>query len=69
MSEIERLRSFPNIGSLEPLFEDSKYIFRYLVVKKYWKVIYFILGDTCHISVIWDVRNNPEILKNIAEKS
>ena len=56
------LETAPQTGASEPIFENEEVEFRYLVVRKHWKLIYFILGESCHIAVVWDTRNNPALL-------
>jgi plasmid stabilization system protein ParE len=69
LDEIERLKSFPEIASIESGLTDISEMFRSLVVRKTYKVIYFIKNDTVCISAIWDCRQNPQILKNKLKKN
>lgn len=52
----------PMVGQVELSLQGLKHEFRYLVVRKHYKIEYFVEGDECHIAVIWDCRNNPELL-------
>ena len=56
------LEKFPKAGKIEPAFDGVDVEFRFLVVRKHWKLIYFEWEDACHIAVVWDTRNNPDIL-------
>lgn len=62
MNAPDVLENFSKAGAVEPIFEGEDIEFRYLVVRKHWKLIYFELDDVCHIAVVWDTRNNPEVL-------
>ena len=61
------LRDFPEIGTPEPVFAGIEPTFRYLLVRRNWKVIYFVLNATCHIAIIWDTRNNPDLLNDLIQ--
>ena len=65
----EILITAPECGALEPIFIDSGIPFRYLVVRKTWKVIYLYENDTCYISIIWDTRNNPDKLRSLSPQT
>lgn len=58
-----RLQSFPESGAKEELLPQDEVCFRYLVIRKHYKLIYFREADVCHIVAIWDCRNNPEVLQ------
>jgi plasmid stabilization system protein ParE len=60
LDEIERLRDFPQMAAVEPVLINEPQIFRALVVRHNYKVIYYIEGDTIYIAAIWDCRQNPE---------
>lgn len=62
-----KLEAFPELGAKELLLPQDTICFRYLVVRKHYKLIYFQEMDTCHIVAIWDCRNNPDILQNKLE--
>lgn len=51
------------MAAIEPLLEDFPQAFRALVVKKHYKVIYYIEKDTIYAVTIWDCRQNPNKLK------
>jgi len=56
------LELFPEQGSREFSLDVENILFRYLVVRNHYKIIYFHEFDICHIVAIWDCRNNPDIL-------
>jgi plasmid stabilization system protein ParE len=62
LDEIERLRFFPQIAAIESILSDFPETFRSLVVKKTYKVIYFVKNETIYIVAIWDCRQNPNTL-------
>lgn len=62
MSAPDVLENFPKTGTLEPVFDGIETEFRYLVVRKHWKLIYFEMEEACHVAVVWDTRNNPDVL-------
>lgn len=59
-----RLKTFPKSGMKEPMLENKEIEFRYIVVLKHYKLIYYLKHDVCFIASIWDCRNNPELLKS-----
>jgi len=62
LDEVQGLESTPKKGAPELLLEGRKYEYRHLVVRKNYKVIYFLVEDEAHIVAIWDVRQNPQTL-------
>lgn len=60
----ESLKQFPKMGPVESLLEDCDEIYRYVVVDKYYKLIYVIENNTIHIIMIWDCRRAPEKVKD-----
>ncbi len=63
LDAIEPLRQFPQMAQIEPALSPSIPIYRSLVVKKNYKIIYYIELETIYISAIWDCRKNPEKLQ------
>lgn len=63
LNEIDRLASFPEMALVEPLLESEAETFRSLVLKRRYKAIYVIEGETVNTVDIWDCRQDPEILK------
>jgi plasmid stabilization system protein ParE len=62
LSEVQDLEKFPKKGAPELLLEGRKYEYRHLVIRKNYKVIYFLVEDEAHIAAVWDVRQNPQTL-------
>ena len=62
LDEVQGLETTPKKGSPELLLEGRKFEYRHLVVRKNYKVIYFLAGDEVHIVAVWDVRQNPQML-------
>jgi plasmid stabilization system protein ParE len=70
LDEIDTLKHFPAMATIEPFLVDEGKRYRSLVVKKHYKVIYYIDedADTVYVVTIWDCRQNPGMLKKeIAE--
>jgi len=65
LDEIEKLSNFPQMAAIEPELLGFSHIFRSLVVKKRYKVIYYLEKDIIHISAIFDCRQNPKKLRDI----
>ena len=59
----ERLSKHPESGFPEPLLADRKIRYRASIINDYYKVIYYVTGDTLRIAAFWDMRMNPEKLK------
>ena len=62
LNEVQGLESTPRKGAPELLLEGRKYDYRHLVVRKNFKVIYFLVENEAHIIAVWDVRQNPQTL-------
>lgn len=57
------LKKMPEIGAKEPLFSHLRRNYRYLVVRKRYKLIYLYENNKCFILMVWDCINNPELLR------
>ena len=54
------LTKFPNMASVETELTDKRgKEYRSLLVRKHYKVIYFIDGDFIYIAAVWDCRTDP----------
>ena len=62
LSSVQQLERNPQKGAYEPLLEKRKYEYRRLVVRKHYKVIYFLIENEAHIVAVWDARRNPQTL-------
>ena len=56
----DSLADFPQMASIEPELSDDGEEFRSLVVRKHFKIIYFIESDSIYIAAVWDCRQNPQ---------
>lgn len=63
------LENSPYIGQVEPLLQERKEQFRYLIYKNY-KLIYWINETLSRIEIInlFDCRQNPDLLVKQVEK-
>lgn len=59
LSAVETLEKTPRKGAREKLLRNRRYEYRHLVVRRTYKVIYFVDNDECHIAAIWDTRQKP----------
>jgi len=57
-----QLATFPEMAAVEQLLSNRPEIFRSLVVKQTYKVVYFIKNQYIYIADIWDCRQNPNKL-------
>lgn len=57
---VEKLKDFPEMAAVEPLLEGEPLIYRSLVIRNTYKVIYSISIDMLYIYDIWDCRQAPE---------
>ncbi len=54
----------PRMGNKEPLAENREAEYRYIVLSKYFKLIYILHSDCIYIADIWDTRQAPETLQS-----
>jgi len=47
------------MAALEPLLSGRAYPYRGLVVRRLFKVIYYVENDTIIIADVWDCRQDP----------
>ena len=50
----------PNIGSIDPLFENRPNTYRSVIINGLSKMVYFIEGETLHIVAFWDTQREPK---------
>ena len=50
----------PNIGSIDPLFDDRPKTYRSIIINGLSKMVYFIDDETIHIVAFWDTRREPK---------
>jgi len=65
LDEIEKLKNFPQIAAIEPELLGLSHIYRSLVVRKRYKVVYYIKKNIIHISAIFDCRQDPRKLQDL----
>lgn len=58
----EPLKTFPEMAPIEPLLEGYLHPYRSLVVKKKYKIIYYISNDLIYITAVWDCRRSDNRL-------
>lgn len=63
LAAAEPLRIFPLMGAIEPLSEGHSREYRYLVVRKNYKLIYTIEAEIIYIITVWDCRQAPAKLR------
>ena len=54
------LKRTPNIGKIDPLFEDRPMAYRSVIINGLNKLVYRVEGDTIHIVGFWDTRMDDE---------
>lgn len=54
------LRRSPNIGLIDPLFNDRPITYRSVVINGLNKMVYYVEGNTLHIAGFWDTRCESE---------
>ena len=59
----ERIQKFPESGTPEPLLTGKKHFYRFVILNKNIKMVYYVQDDSIHISAFWDMRMKPEHLK------
>ena len=64
LDSTRRLTDYPEMAPIEHILENHPNVFRSLVVRKTYKVVYYIAGNYIFIADIWDCRQNPVSLQN-----
>jgi plasmid stabilization system protein ParE len=59
------LAKFPQMAPVESALVEFPQEFRSLLVRKKYKVIYFVENESIHIVAVWNCRQNPDNLKNV----
>jgi plasmid stabilization system protein ParE len=64
-SVAEHLATYPQMAAREPLLADFAKVYRSLLVRKHFRIIYFVNKETDEIVIVtvWDSRQDPEKLK------
>ena len=59
----EWISKFPTAGTPEPLLAGRKYFYRFVILNRNIKMVYFVENDIIHIAAFWDMRMHPNRLK------
>jgi len=51
----------PTIGAIEPLLQHKSKCYRYVIIHRQTKMVYFVEGDTIVIANVWDTRQEPNV--------
>jgi len=69
VDESALLAHFPFMGVIEPLISDLSEEYRSVIVRRNYKIVYFIDKTTIYIVAIFDCRQNPEKLESIIKNN
>lgn len=56
----ESLADFPQMASLELDLSEEGEEYRSLIVRKHFKLIYFVEDESIFIAAVWDCRQSPQ---------
>ena len=56
---IDMILHHPNVGSIDPLFDDRPKTYRSVIINGLSKIVYFIEDDIVYIAAFWDCRQDP----------
>ena len=59
-STTKMLNCNPNIGPIDPLFDDRPIAYRYVIINSLSKMVYYIDDDVIYIAAFWDTRREPK---------
>ena len=59
----EWLMKFPTAGTPEQLLAGRKHFYRFVILNRNIKMVYFVEDDVIHIAAFWDMRMHPDKLK------
>jgi plasmid stabilization system protein ParE len=69
LDESDMLALFPRMGAIEPLLSEFPEEYRFLIVRRNYKVIYCIDSEaTIYVVAVFDCRQNPGKLKKDIKK-
>lgn len=57
---VKMLKHNPNIGPIDPLFDDRPSTYRSIIINGLNKLVYRTDADTIYIVAFWDTRSEPE---------
>ena len=55
-----QLKRSPDIGQIDPLFEERAKTYRSVIINGLNKLVYFVKDDTIYIAGFWDTRMDGE---------
>ena len=67
IEEAERLLRFPQMAQRELLLDEYPEEYRSLVVRRNYKLVYFVENEAVNIVAVFDCRQKPEKLKRDVE--
>lgn len=56
----ESLADFPQKAAIELGLSEEGEEYRSLIVRKHFKLIYFVEAESIYIAAVWDCRQNPQ---------
>ncbi|MBQ8064508.1 MAG: type II toxin-antitoxin system RelE/ParE family toxin [Prevotella sp.] len=59
----ERISHYPESGTPEPLLADRQNFYRFVILNRRIKMVYFVEDEVIHVAAFWDMRMSPEKLK------
>jgi plasmid stabilization system protein ParE len=68
LDETERLLHFAEMAPIEPLLSEFSEVYRSLVIRSTYKVVYYTTNNSIFIVAVFDCRQNPEKLKKHIRK-
>ena len=71
LRDMERLVRFPYLGSREELLLGMRLVYRSLVVRPHFRLIYYVdeAKSEIHVVDFWDTRQDPEsLVESLAEE-
>jgi plasmid stabilization system protein ParE len=64
-SAVDPLAGFPQMAAIDPLLSDLPKSFRSLIVRRIYKIVYYIddIGEKINIVTVWDCRQDDKKLR------
>ena len=66
IDEIEGLLTFPQMAPVEPMLGEEVKMYRSLVVRRRYKVVYSVNDEAINVVDVWDCRQDPKRLRKRA---
>jgi plasmid stabilization system protein ParE len=64
------LELFPSMGVIEPLMSEFPEEYRYLIVRRNYKIVYYIDNEAIiYVAAVFDCRQDPKKLKTIIKSN